>query len=82
MARFHPNLKGEHTGEVRHLSFPPTSREDSQLDGYLEYLHAAKTLYIYKHPCLLRESNSGSTTQQSASLTILPDGWRGMSSIC
>ncbi|GFY00759.1 hypothetical protein TNCV_2141511 [Trichonephila clavipes] len=29
---------------------PPTSRKDLRLDGYLEYHHTAKVLYIYKHP--------------------------------
>ncbi|GFV61490.1 mediator of RNA polymerase II transcription subunit 25 [Trichonephila clavipes] len=33
------------------LPLPPTSRENLQLEGYLEYPHAPKTLYIYKHPC-------------------------------
>ncbi|GFV22619.1 hypothetical protein TNCV_2078101 [Trichonephila clavipes] len=28
-------------------------REDLQLNGYLKNPQAAKTLYIYKHPCLL-----------------------------
>ncbi|GFW91440.1 helitron_like_N domain-containing protein [Trichonephila clavipes] len=35
------------------LPFPPTSQEDIRLNGYLEYPHAAKTLYIHKHPYLL-----------------------------
>ncbi|GFU06034.1 hypothetical protein TNCV_3395521 [Trichonephila clavipes] len=34
-----------------------------------------KALYIYKHPCLLRYSNPGTTSPQSASLTTIPDGW-------
>ncbi|GFV48687.1 uncharacterized protein TNCV_293001 [Trichonephila clavipes] len=55
------------------LPFPPTSREDLGLDGYLEYLHIAKALYIYKHPCLHRDSNPVPTAQQSASLTNLTD---------
>ncbi|GFW76578.1 hypothetical protein TNCV_2681951 [Trichonephila clavipes] len=38
------------------LSFQPTSREDLLLDGYLQYPQAAKAIYIYKHPCLLRDS--------------------------
>ncbi|GFX81491.1 uncharacterized protein TNCV_4508981 [Trichonephila clavipes] len=45
------------------LPLPPTSRADLRLDGYLEYPHAAKALYIYKHPCLLRDSNPDPTTQ-------------------
>ncbi|GFT53567.1 hypothetical protein TNCV_3325141 [Trichonephila clavipes] len=32
--------------------------------------YASKTLYIYKHSCLLRNSNPGPATQQSASLTL------------
>ncbi|GFX40487.1 hypothetical protein TNCV_1412971 [Trichonephila clavipes] len=40
-------------GPPTFLPLPPTRREDLRLDGYLEYPHAAKTLYIYKHPCLL-----------------------------
>ncbi|GFX16374.1 hypothetical protein TNCV_32481 [Trichonephila clavipes] len=44
LVRFHPNLEREHpVGGQRSLtSLPPTSREDLQLDGYLEYPHAAK----------------------------------------
>ncbi|GFT03035.1 putative mariner transposase [Trichonephila clavipes] len=40
---------------------PPAPREDLRLDGYFEYLHALKALYIYKHPCLLRDSNPAPT---------------------
>ncbi|GFT60837.1 hypothetical protein TNCV_3615741 [Trichonephila clavipes] len=57
IAGFHPNFEGEHPGVVRGL--PPTSREDLWLEGYLKYLQAVKALYIYKHPCLLRDSNPG-----------------------
>ncbi|GFV26677.1 uncharacterized protein TNCV_4059971 [Trichonephila clavipes] len=56
------------------LLLPPTSRDDLRLDGYLEYPPAMKALYIYKHPCLLRDSNPVPTVQQSASLTTIPDG--------
>ncbi|GFT83591.1 uncharacterized protein TNCV_4866461 [Trichonephila clavipes] len=49
---------------VTSLSLPPSTREDLWLDGYLEYPHAAKALYIYKHPCLLRDSNPVPTAQQ------------------
>ncbi|GFU39804.1 uncharacterized protein TNCV_1949831 [Trichonephila clavipes] len=49
--------------------------EDLRLNGYLEYQHAEKALYIYKHPCLLRDSNPGPTVQQSPSLTTI---WMGM----
>ncbi|GFU40682.1 uncharacterized protein TNCV_3230561 [Trichonephila clavipes] len=53
----------------------PTPREDLRLDSYLKYSHAAKALYIYKHPCLLRDSNPVPTAPQSASLTTVPV-WR------
>ncbi|GFX79210.1 uncharacterized protein TNCV_4747941 [Trichonephila clavipes] len=56
------------------LPFPPTSREDLRLDGYLENPQAVKALYIYKHLCLLRDLNRGSKAQQSVSLTTIPDG--------
>ncbi|GFV04218.1 uncharacterized protein TNCV_918391 [Trichonephila clavipes] len=56
------------------LPLPPTSREDLGLDGYLKYPHAAKALYVYKHLCLLRDSNLGLTEHQSASLTTIPYG--------
>ncbi|GFY35233.1 uncharacterized protein TNCV_5046071 [Trichonephila clavipes] len=42
--------------------------------GYLEYPLAVKILYIYKRPCLLRESNPGPAVQQSASLIAIPYG--------
>ncbi|GFW46263.1 uncharacterized protein TNCV_2813581 [Trichonephila clavipes] len=75
----HPEVEGEYPGNAQGLptSLPlsSTSREDLRFDGYLEYPHAAKALYIYKHPCLLRDSNPGPTAQQSVSLTTIPDGW-------
>ncbi|GFV47282.1 uncharacterized protein TNCV_4829381 [Trichonephila clavipes] len=61
------------------LPLPPTSREDMWLDGYLDNPHATQALYIYKHPCLLRDSNPVPTTQQSASLTTMPDGQQNIS---
>ncbi|GFX04610.1 uncharacterized protein TNCV_901381 [Trichonephila clavipes] len=61
-------------GPPTSLPLPPTSREDLRLDGYLEYPHAAKALYIYEHPCLLRNSNPVPTAPQSASLTTIPVG--------
>ncbi|GFT83477.1 uncharacterized protein TNCV_232391 [Trichonephila clavipes] len=74
----HPNLKEENPtgGQGPHTSLhlPPTIREDLRLDGHLEYLHAAKTLYIYKHSCLLRDSNPVPTAPQLASLTTIPVG--------
>ncbi|GFX55328.1 uncharacterized protein TNCV_3968821 [Trichonephila clavipes] len=56
------------------LSFKPISREDLRLNGNLECSHAAHALYIYKHPCLLRDSNPFPTAPQSASLTTILDG--------
>ncbi|GFT65938.1 uncharacterized protein TNCV_1614701 [Trichonephila clavipes] len=56
------------------LPLPSTSREDLRLEGSLEHLHAAKALYFYKHACHLRDTNRGSTAQQSASLITIPDG--------
>ncbi|GFX73628.1 uncharacterized protein TNCV_1263971 [Trichonephila clavipes] len=56
------------------LPLLPTSREDLRLDGYLEYPHAAKALYVYRNSCLLRKSNPAPTTQQSAPLTTIPNG--------
>ncbi|GFW11277.1 uncharacterized protein TNCV_3807971 [Trichonephila clavipes] len=54
---------------------PPPSREDLLFEGYLEYSHPAKALYIYKHPCFLRDSNPGPTAKQPESLTTKPDVW-------
>ncbi|GFW68419.1 transposable element Tc3 transposase [Trichonephila clavipes] len=56
------------------LSLPPILRKDLQLDGFLEYPYAANTLYIYKHPCRLLDSNPCPMTPQPASLTFIPDG--------
>ncbi|GFT41205.1 hypothetical protein TNCV_3403621 [Trichonephila clavipes] len=64
-------LQGEQTGGQRppnSLPLPPTSRGDWWHDDYLEYPHAAQALYIYKHPCLLRNSNPDRTAKQSAAL--------------
>ncbi|GFU33074.1 uncharacterized protein TNCV_4156311 [Trichonephila clavipes] len=58
-------------GPPNSLPLPPTLREDLRFDGYVEYPHAAKTLHIYRHPCLLRDSNPGPMAQQSASLTTI-----------
>ncbi|GFV26145.1 hypothetical protein TNCV_4887761 [Trichonephila clavipes] len=54
--RFHPNFEGEYPGGGQR---PSTSREDMRLDGNLEYPNATKSLYFYKHPCLLQDSNPG-----------------------
>ncbi|GFT26410.1 dynein heavy chain 17, axonemal [Trichonephila clavipes] len=85
LAQFHPNFEGEHPGggsRASHLSSPSTNlarrlaarRLFRLLNGYLEYPHAENAPYIYKHPCLLQDSNPGPTTQQSASLITIPDG--------
>ncbi|GFX37776.1 uncharacterized protein TNCV_3116261 [Trichonephila clavipes] len=57
-----PILRENSLGMVREPPLPPTSREDLPLDGYLEYPHATKALYIYKHPCLPWDSNPGFVT--------------------
>ncbi|GFY21755.1 hypothetical protein TNCV_1168991 [Trichonephila clavipes] len=49
------SLPSQFSGSGRPTSLFPTSREDLRFNGYSEYLHAAKALYIYKHPCLLRD---------------------------
>ncbi|GFW44348.1 uncharacterized protein TNCV_1747771 [Trichonephila clavipes] len=77
-----PNLEGENPGGGQDPptspTLPPTTREDLRLDGYLEYPHAAKVLYKYKHPCLLRDSNPVPTAPQSASQTGIPVGLSGV----
>ncbi|GFX94232.1 hypothetical protein TNCV_4292771 [Trichonephila clavipes] len=49
----------EMSGTSTSLPPPLTTRKDLRLDGYLEYSYIAKTLHIYKHPYLLRDSNPG-----------------------
>ncbi|GFX21084.1 uncharacterized protein TNCV_4366641 [Trichonephila clavipes] len=74
----YPNFEGEHPGGGQgpstSLPLPSTSLKDLRLDGYLEYPHAAIVLYIYKHPCLLWDSNPVPTAQQSVSQTTIPNG--------
>ncbi|GFW42763.1 uncharacterized protein LOC103524116 [Trichonephila clavipes] len=76
--QFHPKLEGENPGGDQEpptsLPLLPTTQEDLRLDSYLECPHAANTLYIYKHPCLLRDSNPVPTAPHSASLTSVPVG--------
>ncbi|GFV76170.1 uncharacterized protein TNCV_4672591 [Trichonephila clavipes] len=60
-------------GPPTSLPFPPTSRENLKLDGYLEYPHATKALYIFKHPGLFQDLNPDPTAQQSASPTTILD---------
>ncbi|GFV41669.1 hypothetical protein TNCV_3628201 [Trichonephila clavipes] len=67
----HPSGGGQ--GSLISLPLPQASQEDMRLDGYLEYRYAAKASYIYKHPCLLRDSNPRPTALQSAFLTPTPD---------
>ncbi|GFS55643.1 hypothetical protein TNCV_131591 [Trichonephila clavipes] len=61
--------------EATHLS-PPSTNHTRGLAARRLFIvpPATKALYIYKHPCLLRDSNPGPTAQQSASLTTIPDG--------
>ncbi|GFX87075.1 HTH_Tnp_Tc3_2 domain-containing protein [Trichonephila clavipes] len=65
---------GRGQGPPTSLPLPGTPREDLQLFGYLEYPHAAKSIYIYKHPRLLRDSNPVPTAPQSASINTTPVG--------
>ncbi|GFW58885.1 uncharacterized protein TNCV_4047231 [Trichonephila clavipes] len=71
-AWLHPNLETENPGGGQgpptSFPLPPTTREDLRLDGYLD------ALYIYKHSCLLLDSNPVPTARQSASLTNIPVG--------
>ncbi|GFS47390.1 uncharacterized protein TNCV_4863191 [Trichonephila clavipes] len=71
--------EGEHPGGGQG---PPNSRGDLRLAGYLKYPHAAKALYIYKHLCLLRDSNPVPTAQQLASLATIPDGRHLLELVC
>ncbi|GFX56751.1 hypothetical protein TNCV_494991 [Trichonephila clavipes] len=61
-------LEGEHLeggqGPPTSFPLPPTSRQDLRLNEYLEYPHATKAVYIYKHPCLLPDLNPCPTTPQ------------------
>ncbi|GFW57670.1 hypothetical protein TNCV_2925891 [Trichonephila clavipes] len=63
LAQFLPGFEEEHPvggqWSPTFLPFSPSSREDLRLDDYLKYPPAAKALYIYKHPSLLRDSNPG-----------------------
>ncbi|GFX17171.1 hypothetical protein TNCV_2856941 [Trichonephila clavipes] len=61
--------------EAFQFSFPSTNLTRGLVARRLfTESHAAKALYIYKHPCLLRDSNPDPMALQSASLTIIPDG--------
>ncbi|GFX74527.1 hypothetical protein TNCV_3214141 [Trichonephila clavipes] len=76
LARFYPNLEAELSGSSQrpptYLPFPPIPRDELRLDGYLEY---PPTATVYKHPHLLRYSNSSPMAQQSVTLITLADGW-------
>ncbi|GFW12318.1 hypothetical protein TNCV_815731 [Trichonephila clavipes] len=78
LARFHPNLEVEHPrgmARTSNLSSPSTNLTRGLVARWLLRLPpAAKALYIYKHPCLLRYPNLGPTARLSASLTTVPDG--------
>ncbi|GFU83404.1 hypothetical protein TNCV_2752401 [Trichonephila clavipes] len=58
--------------------FHPPYEKELRLDDYLDYLHAAKPLYIYKHPCLIRDSNPDPTALRSVSPTTVPGGWKAI----
>ncbi|GFU80317.1 hypothetical protein TNCV_3520921 [Trichonephila clavipes] len=62
--------------KASHLSFPATNlmRGLATRRLFIVPLCPAKELYIYKQPCLLRDSNPGPTAPQSASLTTILDG--------
>ncbi|GFS73700.1 uncharacterized protein TNCV_1457691 [Trichonephila clavipes] len=74
--QFGGRTSGGGQGPSTSLLLPPTTREHLRLDVYLEYPHAAKALYIYKYPCILRDSSPVPTAPQSASLTTIPVGRR------
>ncbi|GFU37739.1 hypothetical protein TNCV_1466091 [Trichonephila clavipes] len=58
-----------------HLSSPSTNHTRGLVARRLFRVPpAAKALYIYKHPCLLQDSNPVPTAPQSASLTTTPVG--------
>ncbi|GFW68557.1 hypothetical protein TNCV_529121 [Trichonephila clavipes] len=58
-----------------HLSFPSTNHTRGLAARRLFRVpHTAKALYIYKHPCLLRDSNPVPTATQPELLTTIPVG--------
>ncbi|GFX13052.1 hypothetical protein TNCV_2357081 [Trichonephila clavipes] len=58
---------------VSHLATPSTNPTKGLMTRRLFRVpYAAKALYIYKHPCLLRDSNPVPTAPQSLSLTTIP----------
>ncbi|GFT68496.1 uncharacterized protein TNCV_1896931 [Trichonephila clavipes] len=67
-----PIFEGKHPGGGHRpptsVSLRPASRENLRPDGYLEYLHDARALYIYKQLCHFRDSNPEPTAPQSAAL--------------
>ncbi|GFS84790.1 hypothetical protein TNCV_2956861 [Trichonephila clavipes] len=80
LARFHTNLEENIKGQG-----PPKPSINLTRGLAAQWLFRVApcckgTIYINKHPCLLRESNLGPTAQQSESLTTIPDGrTRGIS---
>ncbi|GFW52246.1 hypothetical protein TNCV_2426931 [Trichonephila clavipes] len=72
-----PILRENTLGVVRGLSplFPLHQPHERLEPRRLLRVHPAeKALYIYKHPCLLPDSNPGPTAPQSASPTTIPVG--------
>ncbi|GFV96107.1 hypothetical protein TNCV_1870681 [Trichonephila clavipes] len=67
LARFHSNFEEEHLRVVRGLRrlslFHQPHERICSSTAIWTTPHAAKALYIYKHPCLLRYSNPGPTAQ-------------------
>ncbi|GFV67967.1 transposable element Tcb1 transposase [Trichonephila clavipes] len=70
-----PGCSGRTKSEVSHLSSPSTKlTKGLEARRLFRVPPVVKALYIYKHPCLLRDSNPGPTAFQLASLTTIPDG--------
>ncbi|GFU82653.1 hypothetical protein TNCV_2306971 [Trichonephila clavipes] len=71
--RFYINFEGEYPrGCCILFSLFPFHQPHQRtwgLTNILECTNATKALPIYKHPCLIRDSNPSPTAQQSASLT-------------
>ncbi|GFV87537.1 hypothetical protein TNCV_3281751 [Trichonephila clavipes] len=65
LTRFHPNFEGGHLGVLRGLPpLYPFHQPHEKTCGSRRLCRvspAAKALYIYKHPCLLRDSKGAGT---------------------
>ncbi|GFV22596.1 uncharacterized protein TNCV_2077881 [Trichonephila clavipes] len=72
-----PILREDIWGSSRasHLSTPSTNHtRELAARRLFRVTPAGKALYIYKHPCLLRDLNPVPTAPQSASLSTIPVG--------